>query len=219
MPNHPQPDFPVPRILYDGTRERMHPRPWITDQGTPNENDPNPDETHIRVPFQEPYRRRVRPQNYKRGEDEEPPPSRCVYRMAVTAATDDDNGQTIYLKVNAAAVVYYGHTSEGIFSFSGNNPPACTGADVAAVTCPTGSLITSFPMVFTAWWNWSNHACGPSIDTSFFQFQNRGTCDVLVNGTLTAPGDFFRQDGIAEAPGSGDQHAFGGGSVFTVTAA
>ncbi len=227
MSFHRQPDFSVPRFLYEelelagkvrSIRERMHPRAWMTDQGVPNEADPNPDETLFRIPLREPYHRRTRPRNYKRGDDdEEAILNQCDYRITLTALTEDTKGETIYVKQDALPTVYYGNHSAGIlFWNAGNDPPAYGGAPFAVIAAVSQPL-PNIPITFSAWWNWADNSGAAPTDTSLIQIINSGSCDIKINGTLVAPSFDLTQAGLARAPDGGAQNTFAGGTTFTIT--
>ncbi len=216
MPQPFQPDFPTPRIRYKGGRKRVHGKPWATDQGVPNEADYNPDESDLKFPESGNLPERFRPENWKRGEEDVASIKLCRPGLFVSAVTDSDEGQTIYLKQDGNATCYYGNVSVPPLGFVGANPPACGGASPSAVTGIYIPIPYS-PLVFRCWWNiWI--VCGPAPpDTTIFQIFNNGTCTLDVNGTVLNNGDGFTFNGVAQAPGLGDQSAYALGTTFTVT--
>ncbi len=218
-----QPNFATPRIAYNGRRESVHPDVWATDQGVPNDDDPNPSYPEIHVPMGVPWRERVRPQIWKRA-DEDPDKigTGCIYGFSISVATDSGDGQTIYLKEGILPTCYYLNSTEGALSYSGSMPPAC-GSPVLT-SGVSGTYHPFFaPIHFKAWWNlWV--VCDPDDpppDTSFGVISNQGTCPIrlTINGTLSVlnPGDPpFGFDPLVFDGVDGDESGFGGGTPIII---
>lgn len=73
-----EPDLVTPRISYRGVREHVHQRTWATDQGIPNEQDPDPDESNLLIPSRAPWHERFRQGPWKRAYEDEAKGTRAL---------------------------------------------------------------------------------------------------------------------------------------------
>ncbi len=212
-----QPDLVTPRLAYNGRRDRVHPAPWATDQGVPNDNDPNPQDSGIRTPERMPWKERIRPSIWRRGEDDDQTATNrgCGFIINLVN-TDGFGGQTIYLKEGALPTVYVAHQTEGALSFGGTgggttNPVTC---DVGGASNIGGSYNVS--TTFSAWYNQPTGCKPPRPDSSFYQIIN-GPCAITVNGTLVNPTDVLTIFGVADSGYNvGLTPGFGAGTPIVV---
>jgi len=141
-------------------------------------------------------------------------PAFYIYVIAGSGA----DGWTPYLKEGANPTCYYGNPTQGALSLGGGgsgtfNPPDCTGGGLAYVD---GNYTASTS--FSAWENQSTACAPPSAIGGFAYVENTGTCEIDVNGTILAGGEFTIISPIADAGyGTGDQSAYGAGTSIIVT--